>query len=206
MVLIDEYDKPILDNITGIRPSRARCAMACATSIRCSRAGRQPALPCSPASPSSARSRCFSGLNNLNDITVDARYSAICGYTDEDVDQFRPELPGLDRDEIRRWYNGYNWTGKSVYKPFDLLLLFRPTRGSPLLVPETGTPTFLVDVLGRDGGLCPALEQLVAAGLAIQVRRRGHLYRGPGVPVRLSRHRAASNEAAAQTRYHPALP
>ena len=65
----------------------------------------------------------FSGLNNLNDITVDAAYSAICGYTDDDVDTvFAPELPGLDRAQIRTWYNGYNWLGESFYNPFDLLL------------------------------------------------------------------------------------
>ena len=54
----------------------------------------------------------FSGLNNLKDITLEPRYSAICGYTDPDLDTvFAPELPGLDRDEIRRWYNGYGWLG-----------------------------------------------------------------------------------------------
>ena len=48
----------------------------------------------------------FSGLNQLQDITLDARWSALCGYTDDDIDTvFAPELPGLDRDEIRRWYN-----------------------------------------------------------------------------------------------------
>lgn len=51
----------------------------------------------------------FSGLNNLNDITVDTNYSAICGYTETDLDTvFAPELDGLDREDIRRWYNGYN--------------------------------------------------------------------------------------------------
>ena len=46
----------------------------------------------------------FSGLNNLTDITIDPQYSAICGYTEEDLDTvFAPELPGLDRDEIRDW-------------------------------------------------------------------------------------------------------
>lgn len=53
--------------------------------------------------PCSAKVSPFSGLNNLQSITLDARYSSICGYTDEDVDTvFAPELPGLDRDEIRR--------------------------------------------------------------------------------------------------------
>ncbi len=62
----------------------------------------------------------------LNNITVDARYSAICGYTEADVDTvFARELAGLDRARIREWYNGYNWTGEAVYNPFDLLLFKR---------------------------------------------------------------------------------
>ena len=69
------------------------------------------------------------GLNNLEDITVHPQYSALCGYTDADVDTvFAPELPGLDREEIQRWYNGYNWLGTSVYNPFDLLLLLSDRR------------------------------------------------------------------------------
>ena len=104
----------------------------------------------------------FSGLNNLTDITVDARYSAICGYTDQDVDTvFAPELPGLDREEIRAWYNGYNWTGTSVYNPFDLLLLFRNRELKPYWF-ETGTPTFLVDLLMQRQTFTPNLEQRVA--------------------------------------------
>jgi len=59
---------------------------------------------------------------------------------------FAPELDGLDRQQIRDWYNGYNWTGESVYNPFDLLLLFDKRQFRPYWF-ETGTPTFLVDVL-----------------------------------------------------------
>ena len=45
----------------------------------------------------------FSDLNNLTDLTLDPGYSAICGYTEADLDAvFAAELPGLDRDEIRR--------------------------------------------------------------------------------------------------------
>ena len=54
----------------------------------------------------------FSGLNNLKDITLDPGYSAIYSWTDADLDAvFAPESPGLDRNKIRRWYNGYNWAG-----------------------------------------------------------------------------------------------
>ena len=103
----------------------------------------------------------FSGLNNLEDITLDPRYSAICGYTDEDVDTvFAPELPGLDRAEIRRWYNGYNWTGTSVYNPFDLLLLFRSRVFRPYWF-ESSTPSFLVKWLSEQPLYSPELSQLV---------------------------------------------
>ena len=89
----------------------------------------------------------FSGLNNLEDITLDAVYSDICGYTDADVDSvFAPELAGLDRDEIRRWYNGYNWLGTAVYNPFDLLKLFRFREFRSFWF-ESATPGFLVKLL-----------------------------------------------------------
>ena len=90
----------------------------------------------------------FSGLNNLTDITLDPSYSAICGYTEADLDSvFAPELPGLDRDRIREWYNGYGWRGEErVYNPFDILLLFRNREFGAWWF-ETGTPAFLVETL-----------------------------------------------------------
>ena len=90
----------------------------------------------------------FSGLNNLTDITMEPGYSSICGYTDRDLDTvFAPELPGLDRQAVREWYNGYNWRGdERVYNPFDILLLFR-SREFKAHWFETGSPTFLIDTL-----------------------------------------------------------
>ncbi|MBS7351073.1 MAG: PD-(D/E)XK nuclease domain-containing protein, partial [Comamonas sp.] len=102
----------------------------------------------------------FSGLNNLENITIAPAYSAICGYTAHDVDTvFAPELVGLDREEIRRWYNGYNWLGEAVYNPFDLLLLFRNRQFRPWWF-ETGTPTFLIRLLASRGFFTPQLGAL----------------------------------------------
>ena len=90
----------------------------------------------------------FSQLNNLTDITLDRRYSSICGYTEGDLDTvFAPELPGLDREQVREWYNGYRWRGaEMVYNPYDVLLLF-DSREFAAHWFETGTPAFLVDTL-----------------------------------------------------------
>ncbi len=90
----------------------------------------------------------FSGLNNLQDISLDPRYATICGYRDSDLDTvFGSELKGLDRDEIRHWYNGYNWLGKEkVYNPFDVLLLFDNRMFKPYWF-ETGTPGYLYKMM-----------------------------------------------------------
>ena len=162
VILVDEYDKPILDRIESpeiarqiretlkdfyavIKDSDAHIRFAFLTGVS-----------------KFSKVSLFSGLNNLKDITLDARYSAICGYTEADVDTvFAPELPGLDRQEVRRWYNGYNWLGEAVYNPFDLLLLFDERQFKPYWF-ETGTPTFLIKLLTEHDSFIPELGRLRA--------------------------------------------
>ena len=150
VVLVDEYDKPILDALAEPDVARANREFLrgfygvikdCDEHIRfCLLTGVSKF----------SKAGLFSGLNNLEDITLSPAYGTICGYTDDDLDAvFAPELDGLDRDEIRRWYNGYGWRGPGkVYNPFDILLLFR-TREFGNHWFETGTPTFLVETLLR---------------------------------------------------------
>jgi hypothetical protein len=162
VVLVDEYDKPILDNITdSARATAMREALKDLYSVLKDSDAHLKFVFLTGVSKFSKVS-LFSGLNHLEDITLDARFSALCGYTDEDIDTvFAPELPGLDREEIRRWYNGYNWLGESVYNPFDVLLLFRHHEFRPYWF-ETGTPTFLVKLLAERQFFTPDLSQMVA--------------------------------------------
>ena len=112
-VLVDEYDKPILDALGTPELARANrdALRGLYSAIKFSDAHVKFTLLTGVSKFSKVG--IFSGLNNLIDITLDPRYSAICGYTERDLDSvFAPELPGLDRDEIRRWYNGYGWRGE----------------------------------------------------------------------------------------------
>jgi len=163
VVLVDEYDKPMLDTITEpaiaremrdglrnlysvIKDSDAHIKFAMLTGVS-----------------KFSRVSLFSGLNNLRDITLSKPYSAICGYTDADIDSvFAPELPDFDREEIRQWYNGYNWTGTSVYNPFDVLLLFQEKEFRPHWF-ETGTPDFLIQLLAKRHTFTPDLGRTVAS-------------------------------------------
>ena len=163
VVLVDEYDKPILDNLT--RPELAIEMRDGLRNLYSVIKGQDAYIKFALLTGVSKFSKVniFSGLNNLSDITLDARYSDICGYTDADVDTvFAPELEGLDRDEIRHWYNGYNWRGEAVYNPFDLLLLFQKREFHPFWF-ETGTPTFLVDMLTERKVYLPALSKTEAS-------------------------------------------
>ena len=148
VVLVDEYDKPILDALEAPEIARSNrdflrgvygVIKDCDAHIR---------FAFLTGVSKFSKVSLFSGLNNLKDLTLDPRYSAVCGYTDADLDSvFAPELPGLDRDEIRRWYNGYAWLGdEKVYNPFDILLLFDRRKFDAYWF-ETGTPSFLVETL-----------------------------------------------------------
>jgi hypothetical protein len=163
VVLIDEYDKPILDNLTAPAMAREmRDGLRNLYSVLKDMDAHLRFVFLTGVSKFSKVS-LFSGLNHLVDITLDPPFSALCGYTDEDMDTvFAPELPGLNREEIRRWYNGYNWGGTSVYNPFDALLLFRNRRFKPYWF-ETGTPTFLVDLLAERRMFTPDLGRLVTS-------------------------------------------
>ena len=147
-VLIDEYDKPILDALDTPEVARANRDYLRGVYAAINDSDAHVRFTFLTGVSEFSKVSLFSGLNNLKDITLDPRYSAICGYTDADLDTvFAPELPGLDRNQIRDWYNGYSWRGKEkVYNPFDVLLLF-DRREFDAWWFETGTPTFLVETL-----------------------------------------------------------
>ena len=163
-VLVDEYDKPILDALVE-KPEVAR---ANRDYLR----GLYGVIKDSDAHvgftfltgvSKFSKVSLFSQLNNLTDLTLDPVYSSICGYTEGDLDTvFAPELGGLDREQVREWYNGYGWLGdEKVYNPYDVLLLLRRRKFAAHWF-ETGTPAFLVDTLFERRVSTVSLDQTVS--------------------------------------------
>ena len=148
VVLIDEYDKPITDMLDAPELARANRDFLRGIYSVIKDCDAHIEFTLLTGVSKFSKVSLFSGLNHLKDITLDPRYSAICGYTEADLDAvFAPELPGLDREAIREWYNGYSWLGEErVYNPFDVLLLF-DTRRFKAHWFETGSPKFLIDTL-----------------------------------------------------------
>ena len=163
-VLVDEYDKPILDALEVPEVARANRDLLRGLYSTVKFADAHIRFTFITGVSKFSKVSLFSGLNNLKDITLDPRYSALCGYTEADLDTvFTPELPGLDREQIRDWYNGYSWRGdEKVYNPFDILLLF-DSREFKAYWFETGTPTFLVETLFKRHVSSLALGEMVGS-------------------------------------------
>ncbi|WP_230658548.1 ATP-binding protein [Psychrobacter sp. I-STPA10] len=154
VILIDEYDKPILDNLT--KPDIALIMRDGLRDLYSVIKGQDAHIRFAMLTGVSKFSKVnlFSGLNNLLDITIDEKFSALCGYTQNELETiFAPELETVsdeDKAKIKVWYNGYNWTGESVYNPFDILLYLNAKVFRPYWF-ETGTPTFLIDKMMEEG-------------------------------------------------------
>jgi hypothetical protein len=159
VVLVDEYDKPLLSTIGNqplmeamkgvlkpfygvLKSADAHLRFALLTGVT-----------------KFGQVSVFSDLNQLKDITLDARYATICGITEEELlRDFQPELSQLADQlqinsqeciqKVRKRYNGYLFhpNGPSVYNPFSTLQLLDALEFRDYWF-ATGTPTFLRDLL-----------------------------------------------------------
>ena len=130
VVLIDEYDKPILDVITDkdqalenrkylryfygtFKANEEYIHFIFITGISLM-----------------SKMNLFSSMNNLDDISMLSECSTICGYTEKELKSvFAYELKNYDFEEIRKWYDGYQWDDDNqnpkVFCPHSVLKLFK---------------------------------------------------------------------------------
>ncbi|MBL0702124.1 MAG: ATP-binding protein [Desulfosarcina sp.] len=160
VILIDEYDKPILDNIT-----RTDIALQIREGLKnlysvikdCDEFLKFVFLT---GVSKFSKVSLFSGLNNLTDITLDRRYATLCGYTHAELlNTFKDRLNGVDLEKIRLWYDGYNFLGEHVYNPYDILL-YLDSRVYKNYWFETATPSFLIKLIQEKQYYLPQIEHL----------------------------------------------
>jgi len=161
VILIDEYDKAILDNLDQVH-----VALECREVIKsfysvmkdCDSYIRFVFLT---GVSKFTKTSVFSGLNNLEDISLVPQFGKICGYTGEDVRHHFPEiLENTEYVRVEEWYNGYNFFGPKVFNPFDILLFIKNNFQFKSYWFETGTPSFLVKLIRENRYYLPNLEAL----------------------------------------------
>ncbi|MCP5513344.1 MAG: ATP-binding protein [Leptospiraceae bacterium] len=156
VILIDEYDKPIIDHLENTEKAvEMREVMKGFFTVLKGNDAHIRFLLLTGVSKFS-KAGVFSHLNHLEDLTLDNKYSDLLGITQEELtdcfsdylDEFS-KLAKLNRDallsKIRHWYNGYCFSkyGTPVYNPFSTLLLFSKNDFQYHWF-ETGTPSFLI--------------------------------------------------------------
>ena len=162
VVLIDEYDKPILDHLDDARTAEANRKVLRGFYGVLKSMDPYLRMTFITGVTKFTKTSIFSELNNLLDITLTEKYAGICGVPIENMEEYFSEhirdLETLDRfkrfkslsDEILAWYDGYSWDGiNRLLNPFGLLSFFAQKRFASFWF-ASGTPKFLMDVIKKD--------------------------------------------------------
>lgn len=161
VILVDEYDKPMLQAIGNEELQREfRATMKPFYGVLKTMDGYIQFAMLTGVTKFGKVS-VFSDLNNLEDISMSNQFVSLCGMTEKEIHENLEEdlqelatVQGMTYDEvcsaIKEWYNGYHFTydSEGVYNPFSLLNTFKHNRIGNYWF-ETGTPTYLVELLKR---------------------------------------------------------
>jgi hypothetical protein len=181
VILVDEYDKPVLDKLDAMRETEASRAnkellsnfysvmKGCGKYIRF--------IFITGVTKFSGLS-IFSGLNNLTDLTLDENFCDVCGYTQKELEANFPghikalaEKENMGSDEmlakIKHWYDGYTWDGKTeMYNPFSTLNLFNKNKFGMYWF-SSGPPNYLISYIKQARKLDLFFEKGIASETAL---------------------------------------
>ncbi|SEM76839.1 PD-(D/E)XK nuclease superfamily protein [bacterium A37T11] len=172
VVLVDEYDKAILDKIDDLDLANEMRKVLYTFYGALKASSDYLKLLVVTGITKISQTTIFSGFNNLNDISFDAQYAGICGYTQQELEAYFPDYIQATAQandttkaetlaEVKLWYNGYSWDAETfVYNPYSVLLLFDKSRYKPFWY-SSGTPTFLLKLLKTKDTLEKVLKESI---------------------------------------------
>lgn len=160
VILIDEYDKPILDAVADDLPlAQKRREILKEFFETLKSEDRHIHFIFITGVSKFSRMSVFSGMNNLLDITLDEQFATICGYTQAELEShFAASFPAIAQrhqwtekellGQVKEWYNGYHWRGEAVYNPWSVLNMAHNGRISNYWF-ASGHPEFLLRALKK---------------------------------------------------------
>jgi len=169
VILIDEYDKPLLETVNNEELSLANRSLLKAFYEVLKQCDQYIRFAFLTGITKFSKTTLFSGVNNLIDITLEDDYAGICGFTEGELDQFAPEIKRLaekqkssvekTRARLKKEYDGYCFAeeGEHVYNPYSLLKVLATSKFKYYWF-ESATPTYLVNYLKRTQVFMPELE------------------------------------------------
>ena len=161
VILIDEYDKPILDNINDTTMRNYARTMLKGIYEHIKYNDEYVKFAFLTGVSKFSKVSIFSGLNNLVDISLQPEYGNICGYAQTDLETvFQPYMKGVDMEKVKRWYDGYNFLKDNVYNPFDILNFCANGKTYKNYWFESGTPSFLINLIKEKRFFPPDLHTI----------------------------------------------
>lgn len=170
VVLIDEYDKPMLEAIGNKELMEAYRNILRGFYGVLKPADQYLKFTLLTGVTKFGQMSVFSDLNQLEDISMSSTYDTLCGITEEEIFQyFDDDIRAMAEkfetsyedviDKLRRQYDGYHFSkaNKGVYNPFSLLNVFKQKEFSNYWF-QTGTPTYLLKLLKRNNYDITSLE------------------------------------------------
>ena len=173
VLLIDEYDKPIIDYIDDIKEANKNRDILKNFYSTIKPMDEYLKFVFLAGVSKFSKVSIFSDLNNLEDITLGSDYANLLGYTEDEIlKYFSSQINDFVQTEdfanaeevaaqIRKFYNGYSWDGTNfVYNPFSVLNLFKKKSFGNYWF-ATGTPTFLIKSIRNSGYDITTMENKV---------------------------------------------
>lgn len=170
VILIDEYDKPIIDYLDDLEQANQNHKILKSFYSIIKDTDRFIRFLFITGVSKFSKVSIFSDLNNLDDITLDPNYATMIGWTQEEIEKYFPvfisdvqeryqEYYSDIKPQIKKWYNGYSWDGENfVYNPVSLMNLFSKQTFNNYWF-STGTPTFLMDIIRKNHYTAFDIEQ-----------------------------------------------
>ena len=162
VILVDEYDKPILDVIENETQAKLHREFIKGLYSIIKDNDEYIKFAFLTGVSKFSKASIFSGLNNLEDISLSKRFGNICGYTQNDIETtFKDYLKEANLQKVKEWYNGYNFLKDPLYNPFDILQFIRNNLMFDNYWFSSGTPTFLIKLIKENNYFLPELSNLV---------------------------------------------
>jgi hypothetical protein len=179
VVLIDEYDKPIIDFLEKETIEQAKVNRDILREFYSvlKNADADLELVFITGISKFSKVSIFSLLNNLEDITIDEKYATLVGYTQTEIeDNFDDYLKAIENklkisrvvllETMRIWYNGYSWDGVTkLYNPFGALNFFSKKQFQNFWF-STGSPNFLIAQMRKHTQF--AVENTIANNITLE--------------------------------------
>ena len=179
VILIDEYDKPLLETVTNEALNNAMRAQLKAFYEVLKNCDRYIRFAFLTGITKFSKTTLFSGVNNLKDITLHNDFDAICGFTEEELTTYlSPKIAKLAEEEnstveetratLKKKYDGYCFSRKGVrvYNPFSIMNVLADSTYDYYWF-ENATPSYLVHYLKRMWIFIPDLDQDVKVGAQV---------------------------------------